>query len=171
MESNAYHHLLFGVRRSIRYHSRRRAFYEIVDRWTNFLLLLLGSGTVMLALFDSQDGMLAVGLGVTIVSSLRLVFAFGLKGNRHAQFVKDFTLLEKRLHDTSEEAVIAITQERLDLETLEPPVLRVLDVLCHNELLRAMGNDDPNEQVPVSWFQRQMAQFFDYKEQDLVKGG
>ena len=32
--------------------------------------------------------------------------------------------------------------------------MRVLDALCHNELLVAMGYSDEKERVPLTWFQR-----------------
>ena len=172
MNTREYDDLLFGVRRSIRYHSRRQAFFEGVNRWTNFLLLLLGSGTVALAVRDRPSWILGLGLGVALVSSLKLVFAFAVKATQHAQFVRDFTLLEKRLRaDASEETVKAVTQERLDLEALEPPVMQVLDVLCHNDLLRAMGYTDEKEQVAVTWWQRQTAHFFNFGTHRLAKGG
>ena len=104
MTNQKFDDLLFGVRRSIRYHSRRQAFFEGVNRWTDFLLLALGSGTVALAVQDRPSWILGLGLGVALVSSLKLVFAFGVKATQHAQFVRDFTLLEKRLSaDASEE--------------------------------------------------------------------
>ena len=167
-----YTDLLFGVRRSIRYHSRRQAFYETVDRGTNFALLLLGSGTFALATEGRQAWILAIGFGVTSISSLKLVYAFGTKAAKHAQFVKDFTQLEKRLcADNSDKTVSAVNQERLDLEVLEPPIRRILDVLCHNELLRAMGDNNEQERIRVTWFQRWTAHFLNYGEHDLAKGG
>ena len=67
---------------------------------------------------DSSDW----DLGSRSFASLKLVFAFAVKATQHAQFVRDFTLLEKRLYaDASEKTVKAVNQERLDLEALEPP--------------------------------------------------
>ncbi len=139
MANNDHHKLLFGVRRSIRYHSRRQAFFERLDRWFAFVLVLLGAGAVASVLQDNKTWTLAAGVGVTCIAGLNLVFGFGVKAGRHAQFVKDFTRLEKRLHDDdSDETVAAVTKERLDIEAAEPPVMHVLNDLCHNELLQAM---------------------------------
>lgn len=171
MASGEHFKLLFGVRRSIRYHSRRQAFYGSLDRWTSFLLLALGSGLVALAIQGSRAGMIAVGLAVTAVSGLKLVFAFGLKAARHAQFVRDFTRLEQQLYeDDSEETVSAVTRERLAIEATEPPVMRILDGICHNELLRAMGIEDPKERVQLNWFQYFTANLFNFGERNLAKG-
>ncbi len=172
MTNKKHHDLLFGVCRSIRYHSRRQAFYESIDRWTNLLLLLLGSGAIALALENRPAWILSVGFSVSVISGLKLVYAFGSKAGKHGQFVKDFTRLEKQLRtETSEEIITAVTQERLNLEASEPPVMRVLDVLCHNELIRAMGYDNEEEWVRVPWWQRLTANLFNYGEHRLEKGG
>ena len=172
MARKDYYSLLFGIRRSIRYHSRRQAFYESADRWTSLVLVILGTGSVALALQGQSSLLLAAGILVALVSGLQLVLAVGQKASRHALLAKDFTRIERRLVvDTSAEAVKAATIERLEIEATEPPVLRVLDVICHNELLRAMGYDDPRERVKVSGFQRIAANFFDWREHTLVKGG
>lgn len=170
MENQSFHELLFDVRRSIRYHSRRQAFFETVDRLFTFALLFLGSGAALSILQDHK-----AGLAVACISGLKLVFALGVKANRHAQFVKDFTRLEKRLYgDESAETVAAVTRDRLDIEAAEPPVKRVLDIICHNELLVAMGYEGETlqrERVPLTWFQRLTANFFNWSEHRLVKAG
>ena len=61
-----------------------------------------------------------------------------------------------------------LTEERLRIEANEPPVLRVLYTLCHNELARAMGYG-PKEQIDVSFWQRRFAPFFDIGEHNLGK--
>ena len=50
-------------------------------------------------------------------------------------------------------------------------VMQVLDVLCHNDLLRAMGCADEKEKVAVTWWQRQTAHFFNFGTHRLAKGG
>ena len=42
---------------------------------------------------------------------------------------------------------MSITEKRLELETTEPPALRALDTICHNELLRAVGYGRKEEVV------------------------
>ena len=41
-----YWHLLFGVRRSVRYHDRRRGFYESFHTVVVFLSVIGGSATI-----------------------------------------------------------------------------------------------------------------------------
>ena len=52
---------------------------------------------------------------------------------------------------------------RLEIERDEPPVLRVLDSICHSELLRATGYDR-SQYVEIAWYQRLLAQFVDVRE-------
>ncbi len=175
MTNEGFDDLLFGVRRSIRYHSRRQAFFERLDRWSAFVLLLLGSGAVASVLQDNKTWALIAGLGVTCVSGLNLVFGFGVRASRHAQFVKDFTRFETRLQDDdSDETVAAVAKERLGVEAAEPPVMRVLDVICHNELLTAMGYEGnilQQERVRLTRLQRLTANLFNWGEHRLIKGG
>lgn len=172
MATTNHFELLFGVRRSIRYHSRRQGFYESVDRWTSFALLLLGSGSVALVLKDHDTGALLVGFAVAVLSGLKLVFGLGLKAAQHAQFVRDFTTIETKLvADSSEETILEAHSARLNVEAAEPPILRVLDALCHNELLRAMGINDPKERVRLSRFQQITANFISWGEHSIAKAG
>lgn len=172
MVSKDHSMLLFGIRRSVRYHSRRQAFYESADRWISFVLFILGSGSVALALQGHSGLLLTAGILIALISGVKLVPAVGQNASRHALLVGDFTRIERRLvGNTSDDAVRSATLERLEIEATEPPVLRVLDVICHNELLRAMGYDDPRERVKVSWFQRTASNFFDWREHTLAKGG
>ena len=65
-------------------------------------------------------------------------------------------MLEKGLvrkgRDLSDEDRRKYMNMRLDIEADEPPTLSVLNVMCHNEQLRAMGRH--KEQIPVLWYQR-----------------
>ena len=59
-------------------------------------------------------------------------------------------------------ALVESIRERLDIEADEPPIRRILDTLCHNELWRAMGYPE-SEMVPVSFLQRLFANYFDFR--------
>lgn len=158
--------LMFGIRRSVRYHLRRRAYFEFMDRLSSFFLILLGS-SAMAGIAPYKW----IGFLVAVVSSLKLIFAPGLRAGVHAQFVKDFTRLEQELsRDDTEETFSKAKAMRLDLESTEPPILRVLDAICHNELARAQGITDPNEYVHLSSLQRLMAHLFSWREHTLKKG-
>ena len=81
---------------------------------------------------------------------------FDTKGNAraHHDFARKFILLEKRLikDEITDKDMEEIIAERLDVEAEEPPVLRVLDSICHNELLKAMGYEEKMF-LRISWCQ------------------
>ncbi len=88
----------------------------------------------------------------------------------HADLVRQFTDLERRLERgrsvVDEDLLVSVADQRLEIEAAEPTGLRVLDTICHNELLRAMGY--PQERhVKVGFWQRLFAHFFDIREQTL----
>lgn len=56
--------------------------------------------------------------------------------------------------------------ERLDIEAEEPPPLRALDSICHNEVMRAMGYP-PDQLLRIGRLQRLFSQFFDFREHTI----
>ena len=170
-----YNRLLFGVRRSVRYHSRRRQHYERLHNAVLFLALVLGSVTV--ATFAAAIGAdwplwlkSLPAATVSLLAGLDLVVGSTRQAWLHADLARQFIDLERRLArgqtDLTPTLIEEVTAARLTIEATEPPVLRVLDTLCHNELLRAMGYD-PAREVRVGFFQRLFAPFFDLAEQRL----
>ena len=169
--------LLWGVQRSIRYHSRRQGFFKRCHTLVMLVAVLAGAATI--ATFGSvlgEDLPLTVKLMpaalITVFSALDVVIGFSGQAWRHADFVRQFTELEQRLgamgDNPPEEEVVAVQADRLTIETMEPPVLKVLDTLAHNELLRAEGRDS-KDQIKVSWFQRLLAPVVDFREHTLYK--
>lgn len=167
--------LLFGVRRSVRYHSRRVRFYDLIHQLAVFCALLLGSATV--ATFGSEIGdgwplwvKLMPAVILSVLAAVDLVVGSVTKARRHDNLMRDFVALERSmlvcLEQPTAEGIAQATAKRLDIEIAEPPVLRVLDTLCHNELLRAMGVDR-NQQIKVGWWQRFFANWFDWREDNL----
>ncbi len=163
--------LLFGVRRSVRYHQRRRDFFE---RFHGFVLLGAAAGGIAtIAAFGSEPlaalptaVKLLPAAVVTLLALLDLFAGSMPKAGLHADLARRFIALERELVGQQAEpmmaALLEIERERLAIEADEPPIRRVLDTLCHNELWRAMGY--PESQItPVSFFQRVFAHTFDFR--------
>ena len=154
--------LLFGVRRSCRYHNRRRRFYELWSSMTIFVKEFGGP----LVLFLYLRGLSESGDWLPI-AVLAIVVAVGAAGaavrppwraNVHAGLARRFIVLEKRFaHGRSLEdrEFAEITSERLEIELSEPPSLVLLDVMCHLELLRALGESKMHPYIP--WWRRFLA--------------
>ena len=163
--------LWFGISRSVLYHSKRQAFCEKCDSWTDMGLLMMGAGVVALAIQDSDQLQLLVGIAVVAMSVLKLKLGFGRIAGTHKQLMLAFVNLREELEDADDDDVIrTIRAQRADLEKSEPPVMQVLSVICHNELLVSIGRDEPRERVPVSRFQRFTANLLSFNKTRFAKG-
>ena len=164
------HNLLFGVRRSIRYHHRRRLFFDRIHKLSTILSALSGSATIAAVLANAGPVITIVFAALVAVSSITdLVVGTAQAARLHDDLTRRFIDLEKSIinsKDLTEEVISSLTARRLDIEADEPPPLKVLDSVCHNELLRAMGYDKDSE-VEIKWYQRLTKQFFDLKEHQI----
>ncbi|APC18565.1 hypothetical protein BLL42_23680 [Pseudomonas frederiksbergensis] len=163
--ADRWHDMLFGIRRSIRYHQRRRAFFDRLDQFSNMLSVIFGSAAIYGILEKNALGIaLLASATVTILASINLVIGSAQRARAHADFMRRYVELEKlMLQPQSEECLLGVTQSRLSIEAEEPPVLHVLNCICHNETMRAMGYKK-EQLVKVGWFQRLVSQLFDFRE-------
>ena len=161
---------LFGVRRSIRYHHRRRRFFEHLHKFSTALSALSGSATIVSILAQALPAFsITFAAIVAISSALDLVFGFSTSARLHADLARRFIELEKSFvkNDLLTKEVLAdFGTRRLEIEADEPPPSIVLNSICHNELLRAMGCEE-SEFLKISLFQRLCCQFFDWKEYNI----
>lgn len=163
-----WHNALFSVRRSIRYHQRRRSFYDRLDKTSNMLSLIFGSAAIYGVLQkEYQVVALVASAVVTIAASINLVVGSAQRGRDHTDFMRKYVELEKSmLADETEELLLQVQEARLNIEAEEPPVMHVLNAICHNELMRAMGY--PKKELPkIGFFQSWVAQVFDFCESSI----
>ena len=173
-----YDDLLFGVRRSIRYHRRRQGFFESCHTWTMAIMVLSGSATI--AVFASSLNnawpmwmQLTPSVLVTVFATFDLVIGFTRRALLYADLARRFGDLEQRMEaertNPTDEALGKLTVQRLGIEMAEPPVLRVLDTICHNDLMRAMGyKSDSEEYRKVNFLQWLFAHVFDFRQHRLT---
>lgn len=106
-----------------------------------------------------------------MLSAADLVLGSSRKAWLHSDLARKFFDLEREIEksrgDVTEALIVEMKDRRLAIEADEPPILRVLDTLCHNELMRAMGYPR-DQQIPVGFWQRLFASFFDLQEHKLV---
>lgn len=149
--------VLFGVRRSVRYHDRRRAFFEQLHRLTAVLTVLM-AGSV---LFDiGKPGAPAVWLTAlaviaALLAAIDMVVGYASRASLHRDLKQRFVDLEMDVlaRGDSPEVWTAHRLARLAIERDEPPIYRALDLLCYNELLIAEGCD-PAKLVALKKWQR-----------------
>ena len=155
--------LLFGVRRSVRYHDRRRRFYEVWNSATIAMGAIGGSAAVATVTAQLSPGWLPAiaAAAVAVASAVDLAVGTARRANHHGDLARQFIGLEQRfahgrsLDDAEHEE---LTRERLRIEATEPPVLHLLNALCHYELLRALG--DGREPPAISWPRAVLANWF-----------
>ncbi len=152
--NNDWHILLFGVRRSARYHEKRERFFHRLNRVVLFLNVAFGSAAVVAVISELGHGwIVAFSALVAMASALDLVVDTGGSARLHADLRRRFVALESAMigEEPDQEKLTRFTRERLAIEQDEPPVLRALDVLCHNELVRALGYGREKEHTLPLW--------------------
>lgn len=149
-----HHNVLFGIRRSVRYHDHRRRFYLNLRAWINFFTIIAGSATVASAVAASGSQLVQwlAGACVAVLAAFDLAVGTADKATLHTDLYRRFIRLERRLLNSREESAEALTSiesEQLDIEMDEPPIYHALNRLCHNELLRSEGRPELFE--TLSW--------------------
>lgn len=143
LDENKVHDLLFDVRRSVRYHNRRRQFFDRFSKLSDTFALLSGSATIItvVSTLSTTKAPIYFAAATAIASAINLVFGTKSNARLHHDLARQFISLEKRLisPDLTPAILATIESDRLSIEAEEPPVLRVLDLICHNELIKAMG--------------------------------
>ena len=174
-ETTGFDDLLFDIRRSVRYHDRRQGFYQGVQNLALLLAFLFGTATV--ATFGAAIGKdlpvwvrLLPALATSMLTGIALVYRVAEKAWLHQDLKREFIGLEIRLElsrdEASDELIAHVQADRLAVEAREPKVLRVLDTLCYNDVMRATGSKK-KQLIEVGSFQRACAHLFDFREHTL----
>ncbi|TPQ28967.1 hypothetical protein [Methylomonas koyamae] len=159
--------LLFDVRRSVRYHDRRRAFFEQLHRITSLLTIVM-AGSFLFDLGkdgDAADWLKYLSAFAAACAAIDMVIGFSKRSNLHADLREKFAMLEIDMvtEDNSDQHLQGYLKRRLLIEKDEPPIYRVLDGLCRNELLIAEGynrKDHRSYFFRCNRFQRFTSQLF-----------
>lgn len=169
-----YSDLLFGVRRSVRYHRRRERFLDAIAKAVKVITAGAGAATVLSLVAEGPDWLIETAAGTTAVFSvLDIVFAFDRTARTHSSLASDFLGLEQDLLRADQGALalselVDLEARRLTIESREPPHLRALNLMCHNELVKAMGKST-RHYVDIPWYQRGLAQLVDINTSWLEK--
>jgi hypothetical protein len=139
-------------------------FFERFDLLTSAMSVIFGSATVFAVITVYKSLAVVVAAIVSVFSAVDLVVGAGKAARLHEDLAKRFISLERSLilhkDEVSDQDVKRFSAERLEIEVDEPPIFRVLDSLCHNELLEAMGYSR-KQFLKIAWYQRLFAQLID----------
>lgn len=159
------HDLLLGVRRSVRYHARRRRFFDRLRKVITFFTVLAGISTFVLLLSNQPPiWTLVTAALVTFFGIIDLILNTAEGARLHADLSRRFIELEMDIvlagENLSDQQLREFASRRLRIELEEPPMMRVLDCICHNEIVQAMGHGKEYE-VKLTRAQRFFASFMD----------
>ena len=166
------HDLMFGVRRSRRYHLHRQRFFGRIDIVGSMGTLLLGASAWFLR---DEVGWVAWFTGV--VAAIGVVKVAGRvadRASKHARLAVEFTDLERDMLRAGGIERMTLDQldeflaRRVDIEAEEPPPHRVIDTICHNQEVMA-GDYGEKHLRRVTLFQRIFASVIDLQAYSLPK--
>ena len=163
-----YDELLFGTLRSVRYHRHRKGFLDGVQQLRALVTALEGTATVIAAFADlpaEWSGVLPTAATITALAGAHeIAFRTAQRARRHESLARDFVTLEQDLRRAGPKlnasALGHLQQRRIDIEAMEPPIYRVLDATCHDELITSLGRDRIHRTNVTGW-QRLFRHFFD----------
>ena len=143
--------LNFSIEVSMRYHQRRRAFYERSHSVIMFLIVVLGSAAFS-ALVQEWSSLLVAT--ATILAALDLVWTPSHRSRDHEMSFRRFSSLisDVRTDDESEENFAKWKKERITIEADESPIYWTLAHDCYNEVIRL--TDEPGKLVKIPWWRR-----------------
>ncbi|KJV08057.1 hypothetical protein [Methylocucumis oryzae] len=168
--SDENYNLLFDIRRSVRYHDRRKSFFYAIQNVVSFLSVIMAGVVIMDAVKQgiTPYWMISVGVIAAILSALDLVIGFSKKADMHSKLREKFADLEIDIitGPPSGEIWLEYQKKRLVIEKDEPAIYFAIDGLCRNELLIADGFSRLNDAchfAKVNWLQRLSAHWFHWQ--------
>ena len=164
--------LLFAARRMVRYHRRREHFLDRTRDIGAFLTVFSGSATVATALASVSWALPWAALATALLSACEIAFQTARRARLHAELARDWGAFERDVRrarlQLTEEALIDLQARRLEIEAHEPPPLRVLDAMCHDEVVTAMGLSD-EQRSNITPLQRLLRNVVDFRADRIRK--
>lgn len=155
------HELRFDAQRSIRYHARRRAWFETWHNITLIVAMFASSAAAAAAFRGLPLASMAFSAGVALLLAADVVIGFSRKAALHNSLQQRFAGIEQRipvLRELSEAEFETLRARQIEVEQEEPPVKRLLDVLCHFENWRATDRAaDLRPAANIPWLRRALA--------------
>jgi hypothetical protein len=158
----------FDALRNAIYHTSRGRFLDAVNRFFNFVVIVLGAAAVSKVAGAVQFKEIWIEFGVVVFATVQLVFDFGGRAGVHLYLQKRYyellTEMETRAKDTDADRK-RWSAKLLTIAADEPLPMRALDAIAYNTALDSYI-EDPDEvakyRLHVSWCQRRLRHFWPY---------
>ncbi len=156
----------FAIEKSMRYHQRRRGFYDVINRFSMFAVVICGSAAFA-RLFDSAEFFAAAA---TVIAAINLVWAPSHRARDHEILFRRFSNLavKVRTEPASASTYDEWVKERIEIETDEPPIYIALEADCDNEVRRAWGRT--KNMVKIDVWSRLTMNLFRYANRSYNAG-
>lgn len=156
--------LRFNVARSIRYHDKRRGYFDFLGKFLQYVSLLGSSAAVATLIGSTMPEFdvatitikvpLLISAATACVTLLNLMIGCAGKMESHTKFRNQFHDLMIAIDEVGEPAVEdmrKLNRRRVDIEKEEPSISDWLNKLMFNETVDALGYD-PSERKPVCFY-------------------
>jgi len=135
---------LFHVQVQLRYHRRRQRFFDLADKITKSVTIVIGA-----TLFGEElkDSLTFLASAITGLGLLALVFGYGDRKQQHKELAEQAaslisTILKTPASQLTEINVADFAADRAILLIKSPPVLKTLSVICEHEQACADGHPE-----------------------------
>ncbi len=159
----------FSVGLSIRYHGKRKRFFESLHHSCAALTVLFSSSTFAALISKPEISALAqtLSFGMAVASALDIVLDFSGKAVFYRDLKNRFTELAMRLNaPEAPERISELENERLSIERDEPDEYGALSVICHDE--ESMARGWPKTSRRLSWAERALAYVWPFSGVDFT---
>ena len=159
--SDRRHEVVYCSKLGFLYHRKRERFFDLCDKATKSLTVLLGASLLASYVRDAAP---VVGATVSAIGLLALVFGYTDRKQRHKELAEAFAGLLAKVEIAGVACTLADVNQWLgelhQLNAKEPPTLGTLVVLCQNEIAIAEGKRE--SVVPVSAYKQLFANWRDF---------
>lgn len=136
--------LEFSIHKSLRYLTKRKGFFDSLHH-LSVVTTMISSTIVFATLFANyQTASKWIMFLIILISTIDISVGFSKKVDLYDNLQRRFTslLIDITVKSHTEDNLKKWEIERLLIEQDEPPVLKVLDLICHNEQAIAQGDND-----------------------------
>jgi hypothetical protein len=162
----------FNIMMSIRYHMKRQHFFSRFHRVVS--ILTIAFSTAAFASILNQVGVaLYASATVVLLQSIDLFVDSRKSTELHNDLRRSYLILYKELlkhdnHMLTDKQSRNIRAKISEIEMDEPPIMRALLELSHNDVVKATNSKNEN-MIEVSWFKRITSQCFSWNS-DFMNG-
>ena len=129
----------YAVEKSMRYHQRRRGFYDSFHKAVMFLIVVLGSAAFAEVIVEAPY----LAAAAAVLAAIHLVWGLSNRARDHEILFRRFSdlAIKIRSEEATSESYASWKKERISIETDEPPIFKALEADCDNEVRHAWGRD------------------------------